>query len=166
MPYEISNVFHHSEGKQGEVTKWWRGLLISCYAFIAFGLLCILHETWDAKWSWFSSVTLGKWDIPFIKISAELWHLDWSVCPRLCYNVNMSLFPLTPRSFSQQKCFTDEQFKTAKSKVLCKTVFLQGLLIILPWETSRPDVTILLPEYPGMCMQCHCHFSSEKNSVC
>lgn len=35
----------------------------------------------------------------------------------------MSLFILTHRSFSQQKCFTDEQFKIANPKVVCKTSF-------------------------------------------
>ena len=48
-------------------------------------------------------VSLLASEIPFIKMSAELWHLDWSVCPHICYNVNMSLFIPTHRSFSQHK---------------------------------------------------------------
>lgn len=49
MPYGILNVFHHSEGNQDEDTKWLRCLFISCYSFIAFRLLCVLHEAQDAK---------------------------------------------------------------------------------------------------------------------
>ena len=68
------------------------------------------------------------------------------MCPHTCQNVNMSLFILIHRAFSQQKCFTDEQFKTAKSKVVHQAIFLQGPLIILPWETSKLDVAMSFPD--------------------
>lgn len=44
MPYGILNVFHHSEGNQGEDTKWLRYLFSSCCAFTVFQLLGVLHE--------------------------------------------------------------------------------------------------------------------------
>lgn len=68
------------------------------------------------------------------------------MCVHIPARMWMSLFILIHRSFSQQKYFTDEQFKTAKSKVVHQAIFLQGPLIMFPWETSKLDVAMSFPD--------------------
>ena len=68
------------------------------------------------------------------------------MCVHIPARMWMSLFILIHRSFSQQKYFTDEQFKTAKSKVVHRAIFLQGPLIMFPWETSKLDVAMSFPD--------------------